>query len=92
MQLFERIVEQYSNEEIIKQLALIFLLMNSDLAVAQFTETSRFQIIDGIADQLKFQFQQVQQGRDENVRRRELDNEDQLNLLSTYRKLSGFAA
>jgi hypothetical protein len=98
MQLFERIVEQYSNEEMIKQIGAIFQYMSTDLAVSQFTETARMRLIDSIALQLRHYLEQIQKYNlgtataDEQMETGGMDQEDEANLLSTYRKIIAFTA
>jgi len=89
MQLFERIVEQYSNEEMIKQIGAIFQYMSTDLAVSQFTETARMRLIDSIALQLRHYLEQNEQSMETGGG---MDQEDEANLLSTYRKIIAFTA
>lgn len=87
MLLLERIVEQHSDDEITVNIARVFQFMTSNMAVAQFTETLRCRILDGIALLLRQQMQPFMANDEEN-----LDEEDEAALLSSFRKMVAFTA
>nr|CAD2171791.1 unnamed protein product [Meloidogyne enterolobii] len=95
MQHIGRIVEQYSSDDVLKKVSEIFQFISKNTAIAQFTETTRVRIIDGVANQLRLQIQQhIQQYN--NVERRESNEqereEEEASLLSNYRRMVAFTA
>jgi len=95
MQHIGRIVEQYSSDDVLKKVSEIFQFISKNTAIAQFTETTRVRIIDGVANQLRLQIQQhIQQYS--NVERRESNEqereEEEASLLSNYRRMVAFTA
>jgi hypothetical protein len=67
------------------------------MAIAQFTETTRVRIFDGVANQLRLQLQQYLNQyndntsvvRENNEQERE---EEEISLLSNYRRMVAFTA
>uniref|UniRef100_A0A914I8W6 SCD domain-containing protein n=1 Tax=Globodera rostochiensis TaxID=31243 RepID=A0A914I8W6_GLORO len=87
MVLLERIVEQYSNDEITTNIARVFQFITSNMSVAQFTDTSRCRIVDGVVQNLRQQMQMFMANEEE-----QLDEEDEASLLSSFRKMVAFTS
>lgn len=90
MQLIERIMEQYSSDEITLKVAEVFQFINSNVTITQFTETYRVRLIDGISNQLQHQLKQLTPILNES--KMGLDQEDEAALVSSFRKMTAFTA
>lgn len=86
MQTLDRIIEQHSDDDILRNVSKIIQYFTTNFAVAQHTETARLRLIDGIALQLR---QGMQRFVDEEE---QLDDEDEAALLASYRKMAAFSA
>jgi len=86
MQTLERIVDQHTDDEILKNVATIVHYLGTNLWVAQQTEASRLRLIDGVALQLRHGLERFMQ-MDEDER---LDEEDEAALLASYKKMTAF--
>lgn len=86
MQVLERIVEQHTYDEVLRNVAKILQYFISNFAVAQHTEPSRLRLIDGVAMQLRQAMQRFMIEEDQ------LDEEDEAALLASYRKMAAFSA
>lgn len=90
MQNLCRIVEQYSNEDILGKVSEIFQFINGNMAIAQFTETTRVRIIDGVVNQLRLQMQQYLQQYSDPIQRESNEHEreeEEALLLSNFRRM-----
>uniref|UniRef100_A0A7E4VDZ8 SCD domain-containing protein n=1 Tax=Panagrellus redivivus TaxID=6233 RepID=A0A7E4VDZ8_PANRE len=81
----ERIVDQHSDDEILANVATAFNYFRSNLAVQQATDTARNQLLDELAVALRTSLTEFQ---NEN----QIDDEDEAQLLSRFRKMNAFAA
>lgn len=79
-----RIVEQHTDDEILRNVAQVVEFFTTNIAVAQQTEAARLHLIDGVALQLR-------QGMNRFVTEEHLDEEDEAALLSSYRKMTAFS-
>lgn len=86
MLVLDRIIEQHSDDEILKNVSKIIQYFTTNFAVAQYTETARLRLIDGIALQLRYGMQRFIEEEEK------LDDEDEAALLSSYRKMAAFLA
>lgn len=80
MESFDRVFDQHSDDEILKNVVNALNYFSNSNSVAQLTETARAQLIDRIA--LKFRQSSQQALADEQI-----DEEDEAALLSSFRKL-----
>lgn len=84
MNILLRIVEQHSDDEILKNVAQVIDYFTTNIAVAQQTEANRLHLIDSVALQLR-------QGIKRFVDEDQLDEEDEAALLASYRKMAAFS-
>uniref|UniRef100_A0AC34R336 SCD domain-containing protein n=1 Tax=Panagrolaimus sp. JU765 TaxID=591449 RepID=A0AC34R336_9BILA len=81
----ERIVEQHSDEEVLKNVAMTFVHFKSNLAVQQHIEAAKAQLLDTLAVDLRTSLLQFSnEGR--------MDDEDEAEILSRLKKMNAFAA
>lgn len=84
--MLDRIVEQHSDDEILRNVAKIVQYFSENIAVAQQTEPARLRLVDGVALQLRQGMQRFVEEEEER-----LDEEDEAALLASYRKMTAFA-
>ncbi|KAI1723640.1 STAG domain-containing protein [Ditylenchus destructor] len=87
MMMLDRIVEQHSDDEILRNVAKIVQYFSENIAVAQQTEPARLRLVDGVALQLRQGMQRFVEEEEER-----LDEEDEAALLASYRKMTAFAS
>ncbi|KAL3102248.1 hypothetical protein niasHS_003657 [Heterodera schachtii] len=90
MMLLERIVEQYSNDEIASNIASVFQFISTNMTLARSTETNRCRIVDGVVQNLRQQLQVFLANEEDEDQ--QLDEEDEAALLSAFRKMVAFAS
>ncbi|KAH7709190.1 Cohesin subunit SA-1 [Aphelenchoides avenae] len=86
MNALERIVEQHTDDEVLRNVARVIMHFSTNVAVAQHTEPARLKLIDTISLQL------VSGLRRFLATEERLDDEDEAALLASVRKMSAFNA
>lgn len=81
MEAFDRVFDQHSDDEILKNVVNVLRYFMTSSAVSPLTETARIQLIDRIALQFR---QSVQQALADTT----IDEEDEAAVLAGFRKLA----
>lgn len=82
---FERVVDQHHDDEILANIAIAFSTFHNNIAVEQHTSLFKSQIIDNLTISLRTSLIQFQ-------KEDTLDEEDEAQILSRFKKINAFLA